>query len=739
MNKILNINLGGYALTIDDDAFEYLSAYLESIRRRFSESEGRDEILADIEARMGELITGDMGGRTIVMLPDVEAAIQIMGKPEDFGGEPIDNRRTIPGSGRRAAAGTATVRTGRRLFRDEEDAVAGGVCSGLSAYFGIADPVWMRLIFVLLTFITGGTWILAYVLLWVLVPKATTAADRLAMRGEPVNVDNIAREIEDGFDRFGNRVSAMGADLKKKSGAGGRSFTGFLGRLLAVIGRVFGLVLRFLAKFGVFILIAIAIGLLIGLMVSWLMGIWGLVVAAPYLDYVSPFNTSATFYGLFNLFFILGIPVVLLCLLFIRLLFKTRFPRWVAPALLVFWVLNLVSGAVMAGVGVKHFSQSAEVSKNVDLAGIPSDTLRLEWAGEKPNGETQPRWFHRREIHLDQEGLVLGDMVDIEIRRSRSGRFEYSQTIEAHGSTYEEALDNAGRTEFAVEQDGNTLRIPIHYAIPKGGKWRAQEVNITIGVPEGKSIVVGKVLSDRIRHSDYSETEDNDYYMFDYPDRVFHMTDDGLVCADCPKFGEKEYHGGRYYENFILEGNFNTEIREGNNFRISFEGAPNAKDLVKSIRTGNKLTLTTDGKELPSDVRVIIETPVFTDLIADDAGEVILRGFDEGQASITARGKTRIKAYLDSRTLDVSLSGPCSLDLTGSGHRLDATLSEGATLEASKWRGQDVEVTASDNSRARVFAEGDALIRSDASSEVKVEGDARVRKGRGQDQEPDNM
>jgi hypothetical protein len=87
----------------------------------------------------------------------------------------------------------------------------------------------------------------------------------------------------------------------------------------------------------------------------------------------------------------------------------------------------------------------------------------------------------------------------------------------------------------------------------------------------------------------------------------------------------------------------------------------------------------------------------------------------------------------------VSLSGPCSLDLTGSGHRLDATLSEGATLEASKWRGQDVEVTASDNSRARVFAEGDALIRSDASSEVKVEGDARVRKGRGQDQEPDNM
>ena len=70
MNKILNINLGGYALTIDDDAYEYLTAYLESIRKRFSESEGRDEIIGDIEARLGELISQEMGTRTIVMLPD---------------------------------------------------------------------------------------------------------------------------------------------------------------------------------------------------------------------------------------------------------------------------------------------------------------------------------------------------------------------------------------------------------------------------------------------------------------------------------------------------------------------------------------------------------------------------------------------------------------------------------------------------------------------------------------------
>ncbi|MBP6826898.1 MAG: hypothetical protein KA165_10115, partial [Saprospiraceae bacterium] len=142
MNKILNINLGGYAITIDDDAYEYLLSYLESIRKRFSESEGRDEIVHDIETRIGELISQSMGNRTIVMLPDVEAATEVMGKPEDFGGESTTGSTANTGSGsnsgsgsssgssggsgsggRKGSAATSSIRTGKRLFRDEEDTV----------------------------------------------------------------------------------------------------------------------------------------------------------------------------------------------------------------------------------------------------------------------------------------------------------------------------------------------------------------------------------------------------------------------------------------------------------------------------------------------------------------------------------------------------------------------------------------------------------------------------------------
>jgi hypothetical protein len=115
MNKIIHINLGGYALTIDEDAYEYLQAYLERIRRRFSESEGRDEIIRDVETRLWELITQNIGTNSIVMLLHVESAIEVMGKPEDFGGEGEDSFEH--GSSRKSNIGS--IRTGKKLFRDE--------------------------------------------------------------------------------------------------------------------------------------------------------------------------------------------------------------------------------------------------------------------------------------------------------------------------------------------------------------------------------------------------------------------------------------------------------------------------------------------------------------------------------------------------------------------------------------------------------------------------------------------
>ncbi len=733
MNKILNINLGGYALTIDDDAYEYLTAYIESIRKRFSESEGRDEIVHDIESRLGEIISQSMGNRTIVMLPDVEAAVEIMGKPEEFGADPISGgsgsgSSSGSSSGTKTKARVSSTRTGKRLFRDEEDAVVGGVCSGLAAYFGMTDPVWMRLIFVLVTFLSAGFWIPAYLLLWILVPPAQTAADRLAMRGEPINVDNIAREIEDSFERLSTKVNQYGSEKKSGARGGDRSFSNAISSGVSVIGQVFAFVLRFLAKFGLIIAAILAIGLFIALAVSWAAGIWALFATAPFVDYFSPFSGAFTWLGFANLFFLLGIPVLALILTFVRALFKARTPTWLHAGLWIFWTLNLVSGVILLSIGSKNYRSGGTFTKNIDLSGISSDTLRVEAADVVGVGGEDFWLFDENDgLRVNDDRVEIRDLVEIRVRRSDSGNFKYIQNVSARGHNSTDAVANAEQTEFPVTFSGNTLRIPTAYGIPKGQKWRGQRVRIYIEVPAGKSIVFDDKIYRRAAADMEEYNEDNEgNYISRRPEKVFRMTNGGLLCTGCPQFGDQEYTSEEYYEHFIFEGNFETEMRKGDEFKIRIEGPAGA---IEKIRTGRKLTLAKRGDA--TGVKVYIESPVFTSLIADNTGDITIRGFEEGDASLTVKGTSKVKAYIDvSSQFNLSLSGKCSLELAGSGGQMDVSMNDGAVLEALNWRARDAEITASDGSKARLHAEQDALVISDATSQVKVEGGARIRNAR---------
>ncbi|MEO6039505.1 MAG: DUF2807 domain-containing protein [Saprospiraceae bacterium] len=715
MNKILNINLGGYALTIDDDAYEYLNSYLDSIRRRFRESEGRDEIVSDIEARLGELINQDLGNRTIVMLPDVESAVKVMGKPEDFGGEPAAEPASSRSNTGTRSPRSSSIRTGKRLFRDPDNVSVSGVCSGLAAYFGMSDPVWMRLIFVILTVVSTGFWILAYVLLWILVPEATTAADRLAMRGEPVNMENIAKEVEEGFERLGQQVNQVGTKGAAPSG---------LSRFLYGLGQLFGFLIRLFVKFWILIAILVVAALFIGLLVAWASGIFALATAAPFLDYLSPFSNGVTWMGAANLFFLFGIPIFGLCLVTARTLFKLRSPTWLGRSLVLFWVLNVFCAFFLVTYTVTKFRQNGTLTKNVDLSAMNSDTLRVETSGGfEGHNDFHIGPFDEEGLRLSDDRLEINGPIEINVQRSASGRFECTQSIRAHGPTNSNAVESAGETEYSITTSGNTLQVPTSYSILRGHKWRAQEVRVVLSIPVGKYVVFGKKINDYVHgRVDYANPDDNNY-IYDYPDQVFRMTQDGLVCAGCPQFGDRDYREDRNYEKFILEGDFETEIRKGDNFKMRIEGSA---DAIRKIRTGDELTLTTKDATPGSKVKVYIETPTFTSLHADNTGEVVIRGFEEGQSRITARGTSRIRAYLESNNLDLSLSGKCQVELTGKGNHLEASLSEGAILDASNWRVDDAEISASDNSKARVNVRNNVKINSDDDSQVKVEGGAEV-------------
>ncbi|MEL7427448.1 MAG: PspC domain-containing protein, partial [Bacteroidota bacterium] len=142
--------------------------------------------------------------------------IAIMGRPEEFGADPMSEGESFAGAG--ATTDTKEsfkIKTGKRLYRDSEEQVVGGVAAGLTAYFGIPDPIWIRLFFVLVV-ISGGIGIPLYLILWALMPEAKTAGDRLAMRGEPINISNISKVITEELEHLSEKMTELGEGLAGK-------------------------------------------------------------------------------------------------------------------------------------------------------------------------------------------------------------------------------------------------------------------------------------------------------------------------------------------------------------------------------------------------------------------------------------------------------------------------------------------------------------------------------------------
>ena len=209
MKRTFTINISGTVFHIEEDAYEVLQKYMITLKNHFGDSEEGKEIESDIEARIAEIFTEkSAGGKNAVTLEWVNAVIITMGTPESITEESGDEESSAGQSKRK-----------RKLYRDPQETVLGGVCGGLAAFFNI-DPVIMRIIFVAITFITGGAGVLAYLVLWIAVPKAVNTAQRLEMRGEEVSIKNIEKFIQEEAEAVKNsyhKFRKSGIFSKKES------------------------------------------------------------------------------------------------------------------------------------------------------------------------------------------------------------------------------------------------------------------------------------------------------------------------------------------------------------------------------------------------------------------------------------------------------------------------------------------------------------------------------------------
>lgn len=203
MKKTLTVNLGGTIYRIDEDAYNLLDTYLKNLRYHFRKEEGADEIIADMESRIGEHFDEILShGLLVITIDHVEQVIEQMGKPEQLneGDADADSENAEADKEKKEANSTTGGDVKRRLFRNPDDRVLGGVASGLAAYLGW-DATWMRLGLVILGFSIPFLFLFLYVIAWIVVPLARTATDKLQMKGEPINVENIGKTVTDGFEK----------------------------------------------------------------------------------------------------------------------------------------------------------------------------------------------------------------------------------------------------------------------------------------------------------------------------------------------------------------------------------------------------------------------------------------------------------------------------------------------------------------------------------------------------------
>ncbi|HPF89238.1 MAG: PspC domain-containing protein [Flavobacteriales bacterium] len=522
MKKTLTANISGTVFHIEEDAYDALNRYLGNIRSRFSGTAGRDDIMADIEARIAELFQERLDGRRqVVSIADVEQVMAVLGQPEDIaGGEDGQEGAPEPGP---AAAGAGN----KRFYRDTDDKWLGGVLGGLGAYLGM-DPLWLRIAVVALVLASVGSLIPIYLLLWILVPKAGSAAERLRMRGEPVTVDNIKRVVEEGAERFkrgGERMAHEASEL-------GRTWGEHAGQRRSQAVNIF------LKLIGVG-LIVVAFSLLLGLitgMIGGTVSLWHATWSNEELGILDMgellFNSreQALWMGI-GITTLLIVPIIGLFLSGFRLLLETRTPRWLGLTLLFVWLAAWIP-VIYTGVALgKDFKRSNSTLTEVELVQPTGGTLYLDAKDPADNTGDWSMSYDDGEVNVDFDGVhvsngsVFGAWGRLDIQRSADSLFHLKVEREAHGISTKVALARAGNVDFQFTQEQDVLHVSPVISYPVTDKFRGQDVQFTLEVPLGKSVYL-RPGSKHVIHDIENVTNTYDRDMLG---RTWTMTERGLV------------------------------------------------------------------------------------------------------------------------------------------------------------------------------------------------------------------
>ena len=542
MNKTITMNLSGIIFHIEEDAYEMLNKYLSTIKGYFKDSDGRDEIMSDIESRIAEMLQEKVSNtKQAVLKMDVESVIAIMGKPEDFAGESSEKSENSKNESTESSSRSNGEYKRRRVFRDPDDKVVGGVCSGIANYFDI-DPIWLRAAFAI-SFFVFGSGLLLYIILMVIIPKAKTTAEKLEMRGEKVDINNIGKVVNEEFQDFQKRMKDFGDEVSSKENRQRmRTSTEKAGEFIVdVFGNIFKVIGKIVAVFLIFIGVALMVGLLAS--------IFGSKTISPFNSSVGNIHFSIYEFGnavlpaglpipliILGLILLVGLPVLMMIYGGVKFLFgikqQSKVVKYTANGL---WLCGV---AIMIYVGIQignEFSEEATSKQTISLTQPTSQTLYLDTklSSEDDLDET---YYHHRRINFgdwtmltkDENNFRLG-YPRMNIVESETENFQLIVVKTANGYDKRDATNRAKNINYNVTQMDSTLMFDAYFDVKTIDKLRAQDVTILLKVPVNKTVF----LSKRMEKIIFDIANINDTDDADMVNRRWIMTKHGLACLDC--------------------------------------------------------------------------------------------------------------------------------------------------------------------------------------------------------------
>ena len=592
-------------IPIEDSAYEQLQSYIESLRRYFAREEGRDEIINDIESRIAELMSDKVRkGSAAITDADIAEIIASMGRPEDFDAETVETAETSSQSSKQQYTYTEPGPR-KRLYRDTNDKFLGGVCSGIAHYFN-TDPTIVRILFAVIAF-GGGVGILAYILLWIFLPKsdlqhgysgkrlyrnpddkmiggvagglaayfnvrvstlrlifaaplllsilisiinrftwhteygivfpniffgslsgtfflvyivlwmvlpeARSNYEKMEMRGEKVDVNTIRQNVQEGMGNVKDRVKQWGEEVKESAenlGNKAKEFASTRGKTFAKevnettrirrggIGHAIGVLFK---VFFLFIAGTIAFGLFIAVMAL----IFGGIAWWPINDFLWTSKWQQA-YAWGTLIFFLLVPLVGFIIWVVRRVLGMRSRRsYLGWTFGFFWTVGWVCAILLAASISRDFSVYDESTVVTVPVSQPKNGRMVVLVSERPleyNGSLN--WFDD-----DMQGWDLsGDTgrlstVKFNIVQSRDSTYSVSLRKSSRGRTSTDAMERAAKIVYHVTSIDSILDLGNGYTIDKESKFRGQQVEVEIAIPVGKRIRFDRSIIEKLNPTNF--------------------------------------------------------------------------------------------------------------------------------------------------------------------------------------------------------------------------------------------